>query len=209
MFKRITKKNIKQNKAFTLVEVLITMAIFSIIMGAIGFFARDIFYYNNIFSSGLTSYDEAKNILQPIASEIRGASPSSLGAYSIENASNTSFIFFTDINNDGLKERIRYFVSGTTLKRGVIIPSGSPLKYLSGNETVTDVIPNIRNGTTQIFTYYDANYNGSTAPLSQPVSITSIRLVKITLIIDVDPNRPPDPITVTTQVNIRNLKDNL
>lgn len=203
------KNNLKINSGFTLVEVLVTMAIFTVIMGAIGVFARDTFYFNNIFSGGLTSYDEAKKVLQPVASEIRGASPSSLGAYNIEQATDTSFVFFTDTNNDGLKERIRYFLSGTTLRRGVISPTGSPLQYVNANETFTDIVPNLRNGATPIFDYYDTNYNGSSAPLTQPVSITTIRLVKITLIIDVDPNRPPLPITVSTQVNLRNLKDNL
>jgi len=221
MFINIFKKNIgftplknflkKENflAGFTLIEILVTMAIFSLIMGAVGLFARDTFYYNNIFSGGLTSYDDAKKILQPITSEIRSASPSSLGAYSIEIADNTNFVFYTDINNNGLKERVRYFLSNSTLKRGVIIPSGSPIQYLSSNEIITDVVSNLKNDSTPIFTYYDTNYNGNTSPLPIPVSVLSIRLVKITLIIDYDPNRPPLPITVTTEVNIRNLKDNL
>lgn len=199
----------KYNKGFTLVEILVTMAIFSLILSAIGLFARDIFYYDNIFSGGLTSYDDAKKILQPVASEIRSASQSSLGSYSIEQANNTSFVFFTDNNNDGLKERIRYFSSNGILKKGVITPSGSPLQYLSGSEIIKDIVPNLRNGATPIFTYYDTNYNGSTSPLSTPVPVLNIRLVKITLIIDTDPNRPPAPMTVTTEVSIRNLKDNL
>jgi prepilin-type N-terminal cleavage/methylation domain-containing protein len=205
----IYQQNKMCNKGFTLMEILVTIAIFSLIMIAIGTFARNTFYYNNIFSNGLTSYDEANKLLQPIASEIRSASPSSLGAYNIESATDTSFVFFTDTNNDGLKERVRYFLSGTALRRGVIAPTGSPLKYLTANEVIKDIVPNLKNGTTAIFTYYDTNYNGSTAPMTQPVSITTIRLVKITLIIDIDPNRSPIPVTISTQVSLRNLKDNL
>lgn len=208
MFEKNFKK-FKNNRGFTLVEVLVTMGIFLVILGAIGLFARDTIFYNNVFSGGLTSYDQAKKVLQPVSSEIRSASPSSLGAYSIESATDTSFVFFTDTNSDGLKERVRYFLSNNVLKRGVISPSGSPLQYLSANEVITDVVTNLKNGATPIFTYYDSNYNGNTNPLTQPVSITTIRLVKITLMIDVDPNRSPLPMTVTTQVNLRNLKDNL
>jgi len=36
-----------------------------------------------------------------------------------------------------------------------------------------------------------------------------VRLVRITIKIDEDPNRPPAALTSTTQVSIRNLKDNL
>lgn len=209
LFKISNKKTSRLVSGFTLMEILITMAIFSLIMGAISVFARNVYYYNNIFSGGLVSYDQAKKILQPIASEIRGASSSSLGAYPLETTGDTSFVFFTDTNNDGIKERIRYFVSGVNLMRGVIVPSGNPIQYVSANETISTVVEGIRNGATPVFTYYDTNYTGSSAALTQPVSVLNVRLVKITLIIDNDPNRPPLPITVTTEVSVRNLKDNL
>jgi prepilin-type N-terminal cleavage/methylation domain-containing protein len=209
MFRNNIYKKIKRNNGVTLLEVLITMAIFTLVMGAIATFARDLFYYNSIFTGGLTSYDDARKVLQPIASEIRAASSSSLGSYSIEKATNTEFIFFTDIDNNGSKERVRYYLSGNIIKRGVIIPTGSPLQYLPANETNTDIVHGVSNGVTPIFSYYNSSYNGTTAPLSQPVSILDIRLVKIVIIIDSDPNRPPGPVTVTTQVSIRNLKDNL
>jgi prepilin-type N-terminal cleavage/methylation domain-containing protein len=200
---------LKKNRGFTLLEIIITMAIFSLIMGVVTLFARDLLYYNGIFSGGLTSYDEAKKILQPISSEIRSLSPSSLGAYPIETAGNTTFTFFSDINNDGLKERIRYFLSGNILMKGVIIPSGSPLQYLSNTESLYGIIHNVKNGSTPIFTYYNSSYNGETSPLSQPVSVLSVRLIKITLILDTDPNRSPTPVTIITEVSMRNLKDNL
>lgn len=213
MFIKISQKNkgsaSSNQDGFTLLEILITMVIFSLIMGIVVLFARDLFYYDNIFSGGLTSYDETRKILQPISSEIRSASPSSLGAYPIETTGNTTFTFFSDINNDGLKEKIRYFLSGTIMMKGVIIPSGNPLQYLSGTESLSEIIHNVRNGSTPIFNYYNSTYNGETPPLSQPVSVLSVRLVKITLILDANPNRPPAPMTVTTEVSIRNLKDNL
>ncbi len=209
MYKNIFIKNYKKDKGFTLLEMLISLAIFSIVVGLVGTLARDTFYFEKVFSGGLTSYDEARKILQPVSSEIRAASPSSLGSYPIETATATNFAFFTDNNNDGIKERIRYFLSGNTLTRGVINPTGNPLQYLSGNEVLTEVAHGLVNNSTAIFTYYDSNYTGSSTPLTQPVSVLNIHLVKITLIIDADPNRPPASVTVTTQVNIRNLKDNL
>jgi len=45
--------------------------------------------------------------------------------------------------------------------------------------------------------------------LGSPVDVSSVRLVKMNITIDRDPNRSPTPINVTTQVVIRNLKDNL
>ena len=39
------------------------------------------------------------------------------------------------LDDDGLKEKIRYYLTGTTLKKGVIKPTGSPPVYLSANES--------------------------------------------------------------------------
>ncbi len=198
-----------KNKGFTLIEMLVTVAVFSIVALIVMSFARDVYYYDSVFSKGLTSYDEARKVLSPMTSEIRSASPSSLGSYAIEKADVNEFIFYSDIDNNGNKERIRYFLDGNILKKGVIKPTGSPLQYVSGSEVITNIITGVSNGATPIFTYYNSNYSGSGNPLVQPVSILEVRLVKINIMIDIDPNRPPAPIVVTTQVSIRNLKDNL
>lgn len=199
----------QKNKGFTIVEIMINLGIFSVIMVTIGLFIRNSYYMNSIFTGGLVSYDQSRKILQPIASEVRSASPSSLGAYALESTTDNSFIFYTDLDNNGTKERVRYYLSGINLMRGVITPTGSPLAYVSNNEVTQVLFEGVRNGSTPIFAYYDNTYTGSSSPLTQPVSAMNVRLVKITLILDNNVSAPPSPITVTTQVSIRNLKDNL
>ena len=83
------------------------------------------------------------------------------------------------------------------------------MQYLSNTEVITDIIHGVRNNGSPVFSYFDSSYNGSTNSLSQPVSVLIIRLIKINLTIDDDPNRPPSPMTITTEINFRNLKDNL
>ena len=202
-------KRIKKNNGFTLTEIIVTVAIFSLIIIVSSKFFGDIFRYEDIFSGGLSAYDEARQILQPVASEIRSASPSSLGGYPIESASENSFVFFADLDGDGLKERIRYYLSGSILMRGIINPTGNPLEYDPQSEITSEIVHGVINGSTPIFTYYDSNYNGNSSPLISPFSVLLIRLVKINLIIDKDINNPPSEIMVTTQVVVRNLKDNL
>ena len=189
-------------------EILISVSIFVLIIGVLTLLAKNIFSYDSFISSGLNSVDISRVALKTMTAEIRSASNSSNGAYSIDSATPTSFSFYGDINNDGLKERIRYFMSGTILKKGVLKPTGNPPTYISANETVTNFVKNITNIST-IFLYYDKNYDGTTAALLTPINVNLIRLVKITLTTDEDPNRPPIPVTLTTQVSIRNLKDNL
>ena len=204
----LKENKLRKNQGLTLLELLITMSIFVIIMIAIGSFVGDIFSYNKMFNNSLTTYDQIRRVLQPIASEVRSASPSSLGSYPILSAQDNSFSFFSDINDDGLKEKIRYFLSGTSLLRGVIYPTGNPLSY-SSSEIVSTIVVNVNNNLVPVFNYYDQDYSGEELPLVQPVNIAEIRLVKITLIVDDNPNKPPRPVTISTEVSLRNLKDNL
>jgi len=192
-----------------MVELLISVFIIGLISVAVGNFAGDVFSFNAIFSGSLNAQGDARRVFKSANAEIRSASQSSLGSFPIDTANSTAFSFYSDADRDGLKERIRYFLVGTTLKKGVLKPTGSPLVYNVANEKQSEVVHDIANGATPMFSYYAASYDGTTAPLTIPVDLSSIRLVKMTFIIDHDVSRPPTPLTMTTQVSIRNLKDNL
>lgn len=196
----------------TLIEVIVAVAITGLIISVVGSFARNIFYYNRVTSGGLTAVQDARSIIRTMVAELRSASPSSNGAYPIVTAGTSSIGFFSDIDGNGTKEQVRYYLNGTKLYRGVIVPTGSPLVYASSSETTSLLASNIRNtASSSVFEYYAGTYNGTTATtsLSQPVTVTAVRLVRINLTIDVDINSAPISRSYTTQVTLRNLKDNL
>ncbi len=201
-------KNKKGGYSFT--EVIISVAIIGLIFNIVGRFAGDVFSLNSIISGGLNTQLDAKHLIKVMVTELRKTMPSSLGSYPIELANSSAITFFSDVNSDGLKERIRYYMDGTNLKKGMIIPSGTPLSYVSSNEKKSTLMSGVISSSTQpLFQYYSSTYTGSSAPLSIPVNISEIRLIKITVIIDKDPLRSPVPLTVTSSVSLRNLKDNL
>lgn len=204
-------KNIcqKSKPGFSLIETLIAFSIFLLLLDSVWVMYKNTNDTNSILTSNLSTQMEVRRAFASMTASIRSASPSSIGAYTIEAASSTAFIYYSDVDNDGLKERIRYFLSGDILKEGVIKPSGSPLTYNIANEKIYDIVHGLANGTNPIFSYYNANYNGFTAALPAPINIPEIRLIKINLIIDTDPLLAPGAATFTTQVSIRNLKDNL
>lgn len=196
-------------QGLTLPEILIAVFIFGLIAGAVGLFGRDIWYLQSIFDSSLTSQQDARQILRQITAELREAAPSANGSYPLEAVGDNDLVFYSDIDNDGVKERVRYYVSGLILKKEVVEPTGNPAVY-TGAPTVTNIVNDVRNGGSPVFQYFDTNYDGTTAPLAQPSNnIQAIRLIKINLAVDRDPYRSPNPATTTTQVSIRNLKDNL
>jgi len=203
-------KNRHNSKSgFTAIEILVSIFILTLIGLAVSSFAKDIFSLNRITSDSLTAQDETRRALKTMSAEIRTASPSSLGAYALAQTATSSFTFYSNIDDDSLKERVRYFLDGTTLKKGIIKPSDVPLIYNPANEVVSELTHGVANATTSIFSYYDKNYDGTTQALTEPIDIATVRLVKITIVIDKNPQTPPGPITLTTQISIRNLKDNL
>ncbi len=93
--------------------------------------------------------------------------------------------------------------------KGVITPAGNPLVYSPASEKLFTVMSDVKNGSTSIFSYYDNSYAGTSSPLTYPIQIQSVRLVRIDLTLDANQNRAPVTRTFTTQVSVRNLKDNL
>lgn len=199
----------KTTKAFTLAEILVSVALFVLIGGIIAIFGRNIFSINFSLQNELTAELDGHKVLKQLVAEVRSAVPSAVGSYPIESAATSSFVFYSNIDANSSIERVRYFLQGTTLMKGVTDPSGSPLSYNLANEKVSTVVNTVVNGTsTPIFDYFDGSYAGTTSPLTQPVDVSKIRLVRATVIIDADPNRSPQRITITTLGTLRNLKDN-
>lgn len=205
------KKNIiiLNSAGFTLFEMMITIGVILIILIPLTRLQVNILTYGRFFYNTNIVQDEARRTMQKFSAEARSMTQSGTGAYSIESATDNSLIFFRDINQDGLVERVRYYLEGTDLKKGTIIPAGNPLTYSTANEKISVVVHGVYNDvSTPIFQYYNRNYDGQTAALTQPLDITTIRLIKLNLLIGTG-NSNQDRINLTTQVALRNIKDNL
>jgi prepilin-type N-terminal cleavage/methylation domain-containing protein len=196
----------KRNEGFTLVEVLVSMTIFVGIAFIIGTFMKTIFDYQLSFTQQLSAQQEIENTFSTIIPETRSMIPSALGGYAIGQVSTSSITFYADINSDGVADQIRYFLSGTTIKKGIIVPTGSPLSYTVASEVVNDTIHNIATST-PIFTYYDANYTGSEAAMTYPITISNIHLIKVAVTVK-DPNKIA-PLSASIEIVPRNLRTNL
>jgi hypothetical protein len=191
-------------------EMLIVVALVSIIGIVISKFQRDVFSFNRYFSNSLSAGDSAQKLLRPMTAEIRSASPSSNGAYPIDSIGDNSFSFYSDIDNDGLKEWVKYSLSGTVLSKETIKPTGNPLIYNTSNKITKVFMVGVRNISdgVPIFTYYDSTYTGDVEGVVPAAtgSLSSVRLIGVKIRIDPDTNQSPTALEVSTQVAIRNLK---
>lgn len=206
----MTPSRSPHNSGLTLAELVVTVAIVALVGVIIAKFQGDVFSFNRVFYSTFTGSDQAQKLLRPMTAEIRSASQSSSGAYPIDAFAAHDLAFYSDIDNNGQKDWVRYYVSGTTMYKETIAPSGTPLSYNSANKKTSTFMTGVRNISDGIstFRYFSSAHTGGSTGEVIPGTgnIQDIRLLKITIRSDADPNKPPAPIDVTTQVSIRNLK---
>lgn len=93
--------------------------------------------------------------------------------------------------------------SENELKKGVIEPTGSPVQYLLEQETVTLLSSHVRN-VPPIFEYFDSQGNKIT---EYPARLVDTKLMEVYLVVNIDPNRPPQDFELESSVQLRNLKE--
>lgn len=200
------------NRGITLFEILISVAILSILSTVVWSIGRDMFSYNKSVSDSLTASFEGGQAVQDFVREIRSAGQSVTGSFPIVEAGTSSITFYADLDGDAVREEIRYFLEGNALKKRTIKPSGNPPAYVLAQASVKTVVRDLSATSTPIFTYYSGDFASSSSSvglLSQPVDPNRIRLVRINILIERDPNRSPVPLRLQNHAVIRNLKDNL
>lgn len=201
-------KHISRQQGLTVVEIIIGAGLSLILLTALLRFLVVGFPLARVTYVQVQSTETARLQLKRISKSLRELRQSDTGSYALAAADPQRIIFYANVDADALTERIRYELAGTNLQRGIIKPTGSPLTYTSASEVVTTVTAHVQNGAAPIFTYYNGDYPAVTTPLN-PVDVTEVAYIDFSLVIDADPAVDPPPVTVSSQVQLRNLKTNL
>ncbi len=194
-----------KSRGFTLIETIVTIAIFGSIMVLISSSILYFYRAHNYTIEQSFAIESARRGIEVMVREIREVTYSDTGAYPVVSAGLQSFSFYSDVDKDSNVEKIRYFLDGTSFKRGSIKASGNPLVYNAGDEEISVLSDNVRNDTVPIFHYYDQNG----AEIINLSNVTSIALVSVDLMVNVTLSRAPDEFILRSSANLRNLKINL
>lgn len=208
---KFKNKKINSTNGFTLVETMVVIFIFSLLALGISQLSNVIFKDIKQNMSSLDNLDSARSIASKFTNEIRSASYGNDGGYPLYQVGNSQIIFYSNYGQSpNVVAKIRYFLSGTTLKKGVIVPTTNPVSYSSLLEKITNVQYNVKNSI--LFYYYNGDYTGSssTSPLSQPVNVNEVKYISIKMDVPKQNNSTStDIFTVSAGAAIRNLKTNL
>ncbi len=191
-------------RGMTIIEIVISVGIIAIISSALAVFVVDNYRFQSMTITEGQSYGEAQRAVDRMKKEIRHITIGENGAYPITNAESQALTIYSDYDYDGDIERIRYFVDGTSLYRGITEPQAAAEVYPDGQETTDLITENIANGAEAIFLYYDENYTGQEAPMNPPVK-PSIKAIGIHLIVDNTPWNDTGRYVTDTLINLRNL----
>ncbi|MFH0969059.1 MAG: prepilin-type N-terminal cleavage/methylation domain-containing protein [Patescibacteria group bacterium] len=207
----ILRKKSQFKRGLTLVEMLVAIAIF--VIGMEGFtllFTRTWKANSYTLEMGQSSMAVSQGLSKTV-NYIRGARQADNGSYPIKSASDNDFVIYSDYNKDGITERLHFYKNNQNILMGVTNPTGAiPKTYPSGDQQIITIASYIVNdANTPIFYYYNKDYPGDAEnnPMSAPIDISKIRLMKIYLKININPNRTPDNIEMQSFVEIRNLND--
>lgn len=196
----------RAQSGFSLIETVIAIGVLVFVLGAI-VSSVYVFYRSNAHALGQAyAINSARKGVEYMVRDIREAAFSDEGAYPIVTIAENEFLFYSDIDDDIFIEKVRYFIDGTTLKKGVIDSSGDPLTYDDGDEVITQVSDNVRNSeeSVAVFSYY----NASGTPVVSSADATSIVFVTMRLVVDVDPQNPPESFMLQSSATLRNVRVN-
>jgi type II secretory pathway pseudopilin PulG len=201
----------KFEQGMTLLEILVAIGIFILAIAAIYVFINQGFRFQNFSLDQTAAIQEARRGVETLVRQIRETQISGIGTYPIVEADAQELIFYSDIDKDTDVERVRYWLDGTDFKKGTIEPRFGPIEYVESDEVVVTLSQYVQNGADPVFYYYNRDWPADTVnnPLSVPAVVTDVRLVQVRLIINVNPAQAPSDFTLESNVQIRNLKDNL
>jgi prepilin-type N-terminal cleavage/methylation domain-containing protein len=205
--KKLSEYFLRMRKGFTLFEILVAMAVFSVVVVGATWVAIYGFRYNSVVWSQLQAQNDGRRALQEMVSVLRKAEESSLGSYPLVTVEDNQIVFYANVDADNYKEKIKFYLEDSILKKSVVKPNGDPLSY-GGEETISEIAKNIINESSgqALFEYYGSDYLGVGIPLVQPVSATEVTYVRMNIQIDEDTVTTPSALQMEGGVQIRNLK---
>lgn len=204
------KKSLSTN-GFTLLEVVISTAIVSVLVAAVYLLQNFVLDQQQITMNSYISVDYANSAMQTMVRDLRNARFGADGSFILQTANDQELVFFSDVDFDQVTEKVRYFLDGNELKRGITKPSSYPINYPPSEEKIKVINTDIRNATQPIFYYYNSDWPKDTTnnPLPANQRLSQTRLIKISLIVNSSPNQQNTNYQLDSFVQLRTLKDNL
>lgn len=192
------------NRGISLLEVIIAITISTLVTMLLGELVIQGYRSYRITADQTTQVATARRTQGTIIKELREAIVSDRGDYPILKAETNRLEFYSDIDRDTARERIRYWRDNNLLQRGITEPTSTPPRYDDRDEVVRTIGQYLVD-TTPLFRYY----RNDGTEITPPLDVTTVATIGIHFTIDVAPGALPRGTTVDTLVQLRNIQVNL
>ncbi len=196
---------------FTLIELVVTISIFSIVSVGLIILVGDVYSQATKHGSSIANADQTRRLSNQMMQELRNSVSASNGAYAIAIADAQQLAFYANVDGGTDIERVRYYLSGGKLYRGIVKQAGNPVNY-NGTE-ISKVVQNdvANNGSTPLFYYFNENFDDNTdSALTQPVNIALVTYIKLNIqVLKRTSKSTTSSFTVYAGAALRSLKTNL
>ena len=192
----------RRSHGFSTLETLMWIGMFVLTMGAI--MSSILYFYrvNTVTINQASSVASAQHGVDKIVRTIREAAFASDGAYPVISLADNQFAFYADVDADAFIEKVRYYLSGTTIVEGIVNPSGDPPAY-TGAEATSVISDYVRNTAENLvmFTYFDEDG----AQVTNYANTADVRFVTVNVVVDIDTIKLPNPFFLRSSAAMRNL----
>lgn len=186
-------------------EALVVIAIFTALSLAITTTIGNLYQTNAYTLEQAHEVNNARRGIERAVRDIREMTYGDNGTYPLVEAGTSTIGFYSDIDRDQSVEFVRYRLTGTTLYKLVYNATGTPLTYGTTTPderyTISEYVRNIAQATSTFRYYIEGG-----SPATATTTITDIRYVEMTAIINIDPNRSPGEFMLRSSATPRNLK---
>lgn len=192
------------SRAFSLVETIVVISLTTLV--GLGLFAMIAFFYrtNAYLLEATSAVDSASRGLSESLETLREASYGEDGTYPLASAATSSITFYADTDADASVERVRLYLSGTTLYRGVTNASGNPPSYAGQAEAIETIATYVKNAqSVPLFRYYDEDGT----EVASGTDIARIRQITVRLDVDINPQRAPNILRLEGASTLRNIRN--
>src|SRR3989339_841308 len=125
---------IKNRKAFTLIEIIVVMAIFSILVAGASWFVIGTNKDLAVMWEQLITQNEGKKTIDHVVNYVRRAETSSVGAYSLDTTEDYNLVFYANVDEDSMIEKVKFWLdTDNILKETITKPSSTASSNLYEN----------------------------------------------------------------------------
>ncbi len=197
-----------RKRGMTLVEVMVSVSLFTIIMLAVTSSIAALYKYNSYTISQTYQVYHARRGVESLVRDVREMTFADDGSFPLARMENNIIGFYSDIDRDDSVEYVEYELATTTiLYKRVYNATGTPVTYnLTEPDEIhvlSEYVQNMLQGTSTFF-YYDRSGNLA----NSSTRVTDIGFIRVQAIVNIDAVKNPGQFMLRGSAALRNIINN-